>query len=276
MKHAWLIIAHNEFEILQRLVSALDDERSAIFIHFDRKVRTLPDIRISKSHLTVLQERMDVRWGSISQIECELALFQAAAQEGPYDYYHMISGVTLPLKPFEGIHSFFQAASGKSIVTGLCQDIPYQETLKVRRYNLFLRNYTSPNRFLRRTSQFCWKSAIALQRILHIEANRGRTFYKASNWLSLTEEAVQYLLHRKDEIRKTYRWSFCGDEYFVPSELLASPLKDRVVNSDDYLYREIIRSTATTYRLDDLARLSGSGCLFARKFTAHSQGSNEL
>lgn len=268
MKHAWLIIAHNEFEILQRLVSALDDERSAIFLHFDRKVRTLPDIRVSRSHLTVLRERVDVRWGSFSQIECELALLQAAAQEGPYDYYHIISGTTLPLKPLEGIDAFFQATAGKTVLTGLCHDTPYQETLKVRRYNLFLRNYTSRHRFLREVSQFCWKSAIALQRLLHIESNRGRTFYKASNWLSLTEEAVQYILDRKDAIIKTYRWSFCGDEYFIPSELLASPLKDSVVNSDNYLYREIIRSTASTYQLDELPELAASGCLFARKFTS--------
>lgn len=269
MTHAWLIIAHNEFEILQRLVSALDDERSAVFIHFDRKVRALPDIRVSKSHLTVLRERVDVRWGSFSQIECEIALLQAAALEGPFDYYHVISGTTLPLKPFEGIDAFFQTSAGKTILTGLCHDTPYQETLKVRRYNLFLRNYTSRHRFLRGASQFCWRCAIALQRLLHIESNRGRTFYKASNWLSLTEDAVQYILHRKDAIKKTYRWSFCGDEYFIPSELLASPLKDSVVNLDTYLHREIIRSTATTWRLDDLARLSASGCLFARKFTAN-------
>lgn len=268
MKHAWLIIAHNEFEILQRLVSALDDERSAVFIHFDRKVRALPDIRGSKSHLTVLRERVDVRWGSFSQIECEIALLQAAALEGPYDYYHVISGTTLPLKPFEGIDAFFQTSAGKTILTGLCHDTPYQETLKVRRYNLFLRNYTSRHRFLRGASQFCWRCAIALQRLLHIESNRGRTFYKASNWLSMTEDAVQYILHRKDAIKKTYRWSFCGDEYFIPSELLASPLKDSVVNSDNYLYREIIRSTASTYQLDELPELAASGCLFARKFTS--------
>ncbi|UVV53809.1 hypothetical protein NXY15_04150 [Bacteroides thetaiotaomicron] len=47
MKHAYLIIAHNEFEILKRLIQALDDERNDIYIHFDRKAESLsglPDI----------------------------------------------------------------------------------------------------------------------------------------------------------------------------------------------------------------------------------------
>ncbi|MBR0500106.1 MAG: glycosyl transferase [Bacteroidales bacterium] len=267
MTHAWLIIAHNEFDILRRLVSALDDERSDIFIHFDKKVKNLPEIRTSKSHLIILDNRIDVRWGAVSQIECELALFQAAVQQGSYDYYHIVSGVTLPLKRFDEIDAFFQTTAGKSVFTGLCKDTPYQETLKMRRYNLFLRNYTSGKRLLRIASQLGWKSAIALQRLLHIETNRGQLFYKASNWLSLTDEAVRFILQRKQEILKRYRWSFCGDEYFVPSELMASPMKDYVLNSDRYLYREIVRSTATTYHLEDLQKLSATGSLFARKFT---------
>ena len=270
MTHAWLVIAHNEFGILQRLVSSLDDVRSDFFIHIDKKVKHLPEIRTQQSRLFVLKDRVDVRWGSVSQIECEMALFEAAAQQGPYDYYHVISGVTLPLKPQSEIYSFFETSEKKSVLTGFCQDQPYQETLKMRRYNFFLRSYTARLSGIRAISQFFWKSAIAAQRVLGIETNRNKTFYKASNWLSLTEEAVQYILHRKREILKTYRWSFCGDEYFVPSELMASPLKGMIINSDRYLHREITRSTAATYRLDDLHVLAQTGCLFARKFSDRS------
>ena len=269
MTHAWLIIAHNEFGILQRLISMLDCEGSDIYLHFDRKVKQIPEIQVVNSRLFVLseQERVDVRWGSVSQIRCEFSLFEAAAKKGPYDYYHVISGTTLPLKPMAQIDAFFHEVEGKSVLTGLCQDTPYQETLKVRRYNLFLKNYTSINRTLRCLSQLGWKSAIALQRLLHIETNRGRTFYKASNWLSLSEEALQHILSRKPEIKRIYRWSFCGDEYFVPSELMASPLKDHILNSDTYLKREIARDKAATFSLADYADLATTDFMFARKFT---------
>ena len=40
MKHAYLIIAHNDFEILKKLVSLLDNEHNDIYIHFDAKVAT--------------------------------------------------------------------------------------------------------------------------------------------------------------------------------------------------------------------------------------------
>lgn len=267
MIHAWLIIAHNEFRILQRLVSALDAPESDIYVHIDRKVPTLPDIRTKCSRLTFLKDRVDVRWGSVSQIRCEYTLLETAAANGPHDFYHIISGTTLPLKPFPQVDAWFGEYAGKNIFSGLCQDLLYQETLKVRRYNIFLRSYASRNVFRRQVSQFLWKSAIAVQRLLGIETNRGKTFYKASNWVSLTENAVRYLLSRKDEILSSYRYSFCGDEYFAPSELMDSPLKDTVVNSEDYLLHNISRSNASTYRLDEFEGLCSTDYLFARKFT---------
>ena len=53
----------------------------------------------------MLQTRIDVRWGDFSQVECELALFKQAAI-GRYDYYHLLSGVDLPIKSAEYITAF--------------------------------------------------------------------------------------------------------------------------------------------------------------------------
>lgn len=267
MNHAWLIIAHNEFGILQRLISALDAPECDIFVHIDKKVKDLPVLRVENSPLRFLENRIDVRWGSVSQIRCEMVLLEEALRHGPYDYYHIISGTTLPLVSGKELEHFFESYSGNSILTGLCHDDPYQETLKVRRTNLFLKSYTAKG--LRgRASQFLWKASIALQRIFGIERNKGMAFYKASNWLSLTHEAVEYIVSRKHVIMKTFRYSFCGDEYFIPTELMASPLKDKVIDIDIYLKREIARSTASVFTLEDLPGLKSSGFMFARKFSS--------
>lgn len=37
-KHAFLIMAHNEYDILNKLLLLLDDERNDIFIHYDKNV----------------------------------------------------------------------------------------------------------------------------------------------------------------------------------------------------------------------------------------------
>ena len=62
-KHAYLIIAHNEFEILELLISALDDVRNDIYVHFDAKVAQLPNLKCEKSTLVILENRKRVYWG---------------------------------------------------------------------------------------------------------------------------------------------------------------------------------------------------------------------
>jgi hypothetical protein len=250
------------------LISRLDDPAVDLFIHFDKKVKAIPHLEVENSNLYILDDRIDVRWGTVSQIQCETALLEEAVKHGPYLYYHIISGVHLPLKPVDEIKAFFDSAGGSSVLTGLCQSTARQERLKVRSYNFFLRNYSSPNAVVRNVSQFLWKGCLAAQRVLGIERNRGKFFYKASNWVSLTDEAVRYILSRKKEIMDTFRWSFCGDEYFVPSELMASPLRGKIINDDRLLKREILSASASVFHLSDLPELEQSEYLFARKFTS--------
>ena len=270
MKHAWLIIAHEEFEILKLLVSELDHPDNDIFVHIDKKVKKIPDIQTKTSRLHILDERLDVRWGHFSQIETEILLFKTASWYGPYSYYHLISGVHLTLKPLSAIFSYFKQIEGNTVFSDLVQDSLYQETLKVHRYNLFLRNYASSSQVISRISQFLWKSIIAVQRVLGITRNEGISFYKARNWVSLTEEALQYIISQEKQIRHIYRFSFCGDEFFVPSILMASSLKDKTINSDCFLLCNMLRANAQCFRLSERSKLVETKYLFARKFTLDS------
>ena len=38
-KHAYLIMAHNDFDILYKLLELLDDQSSDIYLHIDTKAR---------------------------------------------------------------------------------------------------------------------------------------------------------------------------------------------------------------------------------------------
>lgn len=273
MRHAYLIISHNEFEVLKRLVAALDDVRNDIYVHIDKKVKVPPELETKKSRLYVLDNRIDVRWGHYSQIVTEMLLFETALKNGPYEYYHLISGTHLPLKSQDEIHSFYGAMQGKNLFSNLWEtNHHYQEILKVHRVNLFLRNYSSPVKIKAVVSQWLWKAFIAIQRVIGITVNDDVRFYWANNWCSLTESAIEYLVKEKEVIRRRYRWSFCGDEFFVPTELMKSELASTVVSSEKLLYGVIGRSNASVLAMDDFEGMISSGCLFGRKFSAsHSQ-----
>lgn len=270
--HAYLIIAHNEFKVLRLLVSALDDERNDIYVHIDKKVRALPELHTSKSKLCILDKRIDVRWGNISQIKAELLLYEEAHKNGPYDFYHLISGTHLPMKSVDEIYEFFQRNSGKCIFSNLQKrNQDYQEILKLHRINICTSGYASRNKLKAGISQFLWKSFIAVQRWLNITINDDIQFYWANNWCSLPQGAVDYLLSRKNAILKRFRWSFCGDEWFAPTELMASSFKAKVINTEHLLYGAIGRSNAPVLTMADAEDISRSNCCFGRKFTSESK-----
>lgn len=269
MRHAWLIIAHNEFDVLQRLVSMLDDERSDFFIHFDKKVEALPTLTVEKGRLFILDKRIDVRWGSVSQIEAELVLLETALQHGPYSHYHILSGTHLPLKPVSELLAFYDSHDGEEIMRRWADD-PGDADFKLRRYHFPLGHYKFGSPMQRRLSQLTWQVVIKIQKVLGIRHLEELSFCKTDNWLSLSESGCRYLVKRKDRIFQRYRWSFCGDEYFVASELMSSPTAFKIFDCQQLLYVEFQKDTPKTFALADYPRLRESGFYWARKFTAQS------
>lgn len=269
MRNAWLIIAHNEFEVLQRLVSLLDDERSDFFIHFDKKVKEVPTISVKRGRLFVLDNRVDVRWGSVSQIETELVLLEAALKHGPYVHYHILSGTHLPLKPVTELLTFYDSHAGEEIMR-FWPDDKGDADFKLRRYHFPLRDYKSPDATRRRLCQLAWQIVIKIQKVLGIRHLEEYKFCKTDNWISLSESACHYLVSHKDKILQRYRWSFCGDEYFAASELKSSPTAFKILDCQQLLYVEFQKDTPRTFPLADYPKLQETGRWWARKFTAQS------
>ena len=170
------------------------------------------------------------------------------------------------------IQKFFEQHTDKCIFSKLMKrDGDYQEIMKLHRVNICTRNYASKSKFISGASQFMWKSFIAIQRLFKITVNDGIQFYWANNWCSLPQGAVDYLLSRKNAILKRYRWSFCGDEWFAPTELMASSFKEKVINAEYLLYGAIGRSNAPVLTMADAEDISRSNCCFGRKFTSESK-----
>lgn len=121
MKHAFLIMAHGNWELLQKLIKKLDHQNNDIYIHIDKKI-SFPSSEkskllacVGKSHL-YFEERMRINWGGYTQIECELRLFSAAYEKRKYQYYHIMSGVDFPIKSMDYIHRFFETNAGYEFV----------------------------------------------------------------------------------------------------------------------------------------------------------------
>lgn len=267
MRQAWLIISHNEFEILQQLISLLDHEQSDFFIHIDAKVQNLPALTVEKGRLFMLDKRVDVRWGGVSQIEAELVLLEYAHQKGPYSHYHILSGTHLPLKPIEELLQFYNGHQSEEVMRFWEAD-PGDADFKLRRYHFPLQHYKFGRPLRRRLCQLSWQCVIKVQKMLGIRHLKEDTFIKTDNWLSLSETACHYLVSEKNRILRKYKWSFCGDEYFVASELEAKTEEFTLYDCKNLLYVEFQKDTPRSFTLQEYPQLQDTGYFWARKFTA--------
>lgn len=246
----------------------LDDPRNYIYLHLDKKWKLNIQNLYSpqKMQLFFIKKRMDVRWGDISLIRLEFRLFRMAYANGPYLYYHLLSGVDLPIKSQDYIHEFFQKNYGKEFV-GFAQG---EETRidcynKVMKFHLFSRHFQSSNKLL-------VHSRIELERILNkiLTRNSSVTFKKGINWVSITNECCQYMLSKENSILKRFKFTQCGDEIYLQTLVYNSSFYKKCYNiSDEYIgnQREIDWNRGYSYNwtMEDKDFLSHSNKLFARK-----------
>lgn len=124
-KHAYMIIAHNEFDLLEILVRLLDDPRNDIYVHIDAKVKDFDfksfQALTQYSRLRFTPRRISATWGDFSLVNTELLLLQTAVAgedpAQPYAYYHLISGVDLPIKSNDEIHAFLTKMKVRNLCT---------------------------------------------------------------------------------------------------------------------------------------------------------------
>lgn len=261
-KHAYLILAHNEFDVLQKLVELLDDERNDIYLHIDKKVHQIPTIRVSHSRLFRISSPVNVYWGHTSQLKAEFLLMETALRQYAYSRFHIISGVHLPLQKQDVMHLFFDENIEKNYLM-LEKSSADEVDLKMRRYNFFVKH---PCEWTARSEVFLWHMLIKLQRIFGVKRYANESFTKASQWVSINREAVMYLIKNKSDILKRYRWTYCPDEFFIPSELSRSPFANTIVNFQRLLMCEFEGVSPKIYTTADFDMLISSKFFFARKF----------
>ena len=265
MKHAYLILAHNEFSILHTLVGCLDDPRNDIFVHIDKKVKDIPILYAERAGLYIIEHRIDVRWGDYSMVKAEYALFEEAIEHGYYQYYHLLSGVDLPLKSQDFIHRFFEHHNDKEFI-GF--DMAPYVSLRMQRWHFFTRHY---NRKKRDIYSVIRRLLINVQLVLGIKHNRNLTFYKGPQWVSITQGMVNHLLNHKEWVKKTFKYTSMPDESFIQTLCMMSPYKDRLYDITN-CQKGCVRAIGWTahglidWKAEDFDILASSPALFARKF----------
>lgn len=276
MKHAFLIIAHHQFEILSKMLRILDNNKVDFFILIDKKTGDFPRLQLEESCTNskiYFTDRMSVYWGGYSQVECTLRLLDAAAK-GNYDYYHLLSGADFPVKSNDYILNYFE------------QNPPYQyvhferKTVQDKyvdrlRYHSFFQD--TRHKFLKQVDRVIRRAERAFG-YSRLKNNPIKEFQYGSQWFSITHSFATYILNQKEWIHDTFKDTLCCDELFVQTLLVNSPFKNEVVPcAFDDNYEACLRAIdwkrgdrkeghPYIWQNSDYESLIRSPYLFARKF----------
>lgn len=283
-KHAYLIMAHNEFDILEKQLRLLDDYRNDIYIHIDKKVKQFNFNyykNIVKNSNVYYTERIDVRWGDFSQIKCELILLKKAIQK-EYMYYHLISGVDMPLKTQDEIHDFFKDNNGLEFIHFCTEEQYMKRRNRVSQYH-FMRWCRTRNKYFNYiTSRINTFLSIAQSKFnFKRKWDEDIKLQSGANWFSITHELAKYVINKESWIYKYFRYTSCADEVFLQTIVYNSKFIHKLYKkdmNDDHVacmrYIDWKRGNPYIFRKEDFQELVNSNRMFARKFS--SKTDNEI
>lgn len=225
MKVCYLILAHNNFVHLERLLKALDDEYAASFyIHIDKKVKIKPTLVESKAK--IISSSFDIRWGTFSMVEATLALLSHGLNNNPEaDYYILLSGVDYPIRSKQYLGKLL--SRGKEYIDIAPAPIYHKP---MDRFCYYYFNYD------RRNLKY-YNPKFLLEVILkkiHVKRKIPFKLYAGTQWFALTKDCVKYILKTVEEDKRYINFfshSLVPDEAFFQTIIGNSPFADNTATS---------------------------------------------
>ena len=201
-KQAILIMYHNDYYILEKLLKQIDNEKFDIYLHVDIKVKNF-DFKYTKNILKksnlYFVKRLNVKWSMFSQIKCELELLRESTKKN-YTYYHLISGNDLLLKPSNEIYNFFNQNQGYEFIA--YQDINDKIDVfseRIKYYHILNKNRRHHNKIVRIISTKIYYKLLSIQKKIKINRirNINQEIRKGANWFSITNDLAKYVLSKE-------------------------------------------------------------------------------
>ena len=277
MKKIFAIICHKVNNPLIFTVNYLSRfDENIVLIHVDKKSDVGDFIFLKKNNVHFVEDRVDVVWGGVSQIEATIKLMKKSI-ELKFDYFYLLSGNDIPIKSNEHMNFFLKKNEGMNF-------IHFQDE-RNKEVNALLRvKYSYPPVFYDRNPGFfkkIYKKILLLNPDLlmpnfQYSMNRDNmpALYKGTNWFTLKFRAVEYIINyikNNPWYFEVFKHSLCGDEVFFHSIFMTAKGESKYTNKSECndALRYIDWSSGPDYpkklSWDDLPRIHRSEAHFARK-----------
>jgi hypothetical protein len=229
MKVSFLILAHNNFIHLERLIDQLNDGKCRMYIHMDAKT-TIPYHLTQKPNVHFIENRVKVYWAGFATIRAILNLMEYALNDEPADYFSLISGVDFPLKTNEALYKKLE--EGGEYINMLPPG-------KTKPMSWFTYHYFDG---FERKAIFNPKTQLyyLLETLMKIIPGKKKIpfqLYFGSAWFTLSRGCVQYIIDtttKSDKYQRFFAHVLMADETFFQTIIGNSPYKHHVKQNLTY------------------------------------------
>lgn len=266
MRIAHIIIAHKNPEQLNRLLLKMQHPDFDFYIHVDKKIDIKPyEFLGAIQGVKFIQYRSICNWGGYSTLHAMVSsLKEVLLNQTEYGFYNLLSAQDYPLKSNAEICGFFQQNKEKSFIYYEGEGSKWWEGAVYRFQRYHLTDFNFIGKFF--IENMLNKLLPPRKFPLSMKLYGG----SKSSWWSLNKESSVYLANYFDtenKIKKFLKFCWGTDEFVIPTILMNSPLKERIVN-DNLRYIDFPDGMANPkiLRLADLDKMLSSQMLFARKF----------
>jgi hypothetical protein len=229
MSPVFLLLVHADPPQAKRLLRHLAPV-GRCFVHVDAKA-DVSAFQFADPRVAFVKQRIDVRWGAISQVEATLRLMRTALATcdlSQVSHFVLLSGSCYPLRPMEEFRTYLQRHAG----TNFIKLMPLASTRKLHervRHFWFYEDLPVDGRK--------FTGVRLLRGLLQLAGKLGRrsfplfpAWYFGSQWWALTPEATSYLVDhpQQEAVMRFLRFSKAPDEIYFHTLLANSPLQHTV------------------------------------------------
>ncbi|MCG7601004.1 beta-1,6-N-acetylglucosaminyltransferase [Halomonas sp. McH1-25] len=250
-------------------------ESNRIYIHVDGKSDIQPFMEEFRGcNIFFVGDRVNVAWGSVTQVDATLSLLRAAVKE-KFDYLFLISGDDIPAVSNDQIVGCLNRLKGHELIAYQDERFSYVDPLERVKYRY-------PKCCFKKEKNPLEKFKVRLHGLgcrLGLYKNsfykKLPELYKGTSWFTITYDFSCFVLdyvNNNPEYRRAFQESFCCDEIFFHTILMDSPFRQKVYHND-WAYSDSFRyidwksgpDYPRTLDESDFKRIKSSAMLFARK-----------
>lgn len=225
MRISYLILAHDNYLHLERLVNAIQGKDVRIYVHIDK--RSAMPKNIEYPNVIFIKKRIAVYWAEFSIIEATLQLMKAALSDSFGEYYIYLSGTDYPIRSKSFLNEKLkEGGEFINILKGFHPSKP------AKHYLHFHFRQIERKRFHPISMLF-----LLIERLIRLTGLTKKTpfqIYVGSQWFALSKKCAQYIINKVETDNTYFRYfrrTLVPDEAFFQTIIGNSPFADQTRNN---------------------------------------------